>query len=301
MSFDAVIIGGSYAGMSAGLQLARARRKILLIDAGQARNRFASHSHGFLTHDGAPPVEIAAEARSQLMEYPTVEWRTGRVEAITGEADDFLVALADGSTYQARRIILAAGVTDELPNLTGLADQWGKHVFHCPYCHGYELGKEGIGVLASSELAMHQGLMLPDWGTTTLFLNDAFDPNAEQLAQLKARGTQVEYGAASHLNEQTKGIELVMQDGRVFPLSGLFVAPRIHLDPLVAQLGCELEESPMGKVVKTDEMQASSIPGIFACGDVARAAGSVTFAVADGAMAGGSTHRTLMFRCEVRG
>ncbi|MBR9905816.1 MAG: NAD(P)/FAD-dependent oxidoreductase, partial [Gammaproteobacteria bacterium] len=195
MSFDAVIIGGSYAGMAAGLQLARARRKILLIDAGQPRNRFASHSHGFLTQDGAPPAEIAAEARSQLMEYPTVEWRTGRLEVVTGTADNFLVALADGSTYQARRIILAAGVTDELPGLPGLAELWGKRVFHCPYCHGYELGKEGIGVLATSELAMHHGLMLPDWGATTLFLNDAFEPNAEQLAQLKARGTQVEYGA----------------------------------------------------------------------------------------------------------
>lgn len=294
MSFDAVIIGGSYAGMAAGLQLARARRKILLVDAGQPRNRFASHSHGFLTQDGASPAEIAAEARSQLMEYPTVEWRMGQVEAIAGQADNFSVALADGSTYQARRIILAAGVTDELPVLPGLAELWGKHVFHCPYCHGYELGKEGIGVLASSELAMHHGLMLPDWGATTLFLNDAFEPNAEQLAQLKARGTQVEYGAAARLSAQAEGVELVMQDDRVFLLVGLFVAPRIHLGPLVAQLGCELEESPMGNIVKTDAMQATSIPGVFACGDVARAAGSVTFAVADGAMAGLSTHRTLM-------
>ena len=298
MSFDAVIIGGSYAGMAAGLQLARARRKILLIDAGQPRNRFASHSHGFLTQDGAPPAEIAAEARSQLMEYPTVEWRTGRVETVTGEPDNFLVALADGSSYQARRIILAAGVTDELPGLPGLAELWGKRVFHCPYCHGYELGKEGIGVLATSELAMHHGLMLPDWGATTLFLNDAFEPNAEQLAQLKARGTHIEYGAAARLDSQTEvGVELVMQDGRVFPLVGLFVAPRIHLSPLAAQLGCELEESPMGSIVKTDAMQATSIPGVFACGDVARAAGSVTFAVADGAMAGLSTHRSLMFGC----
>ncbi|WP_353048333.1 FAD-binding protein [Halomonas sp. ISL-56] len=105
MNFDAVIIGGSYAGMAAGLQLARARRKIVLVDAGQPRNRFAAHSHGFLTQDGTPPAEIAAEARSQLMEYPTVEWRTGQVEAITGQVDNFCVALADGGSYQARRII----------------------------------------------------------------------------------------------------------------------------------------------------------------------------------------------------
>lgn len=297
MSFDAVIVGGSYAGMAAGLQLARARRRVLLVDAGQPRNRFASHSHGLLTQDGMPPAEIAAEALGQLMEYPTVEWRTGQVEAVTGGVDSFLVELADGSTYQARRIILAAGVTDELPGLPGLAEQWGKNVFHCPYCHGYELGKEGIGVLATSELAMHHGLMLPDWGATTLFLNDAFEPNAEQFAQLKARGTQIEYGAAVRLDEQADGVELVMQDGRVFPLTGLFVAPRIQLSPLVAQLGCELEELPLGSIVKTDALQATSIPGVFACGDVARAMGSVSFAVADGAMAGLSAHRTLMFGC----
>lgn len=253
MSFDAVIIGGSYAGMAAGLHLARARRKILLVDADQPRNRFASHSHGFLTQDGAPPVEIAAEARSQLMEYPTVEWRTGRVEAVTGEADNFLVALADGSSYQARRIILAAGVADELPGLPGLAELWGKHVFHCPYCHGYELGKEGIGVLATLELAMHHGLMLPDWGATTLFLNDAFEPSADQLAQLKARGTRVEYGAAERLNEQANGVELVMQDGRVFPLVGLFVAPRIHLSHWQHSWAASLKSLPWG--VSSKQMQ----------------------------------------------
>lgn len=296
MIFDAVIIGGSYAGMAAGLQLARARRQVLVVDAGEPRNRFASHSHGFLTQDGTPPNEIAAEARSQLMEYPTVEWRAGRAEAVAGEADNFSVALADGSTYQARRIILAAGITDELPSLPGLAEQWGKHVFHCPYCHGYELGKEGIGVLATSELAMHHGLMLPDWGMTTLFLNDAFEPSSEQLAQLRGRGTHIERGAVARVNEQAGTcIELVMQDGRLFPLAGLFVAPTLHLGLLVAQLACELEETPMGRIVKTDAMQATSISGIFACGDVARAAGSVTFAVADGAMAGLAVHRSLMF------
>ncbi|WGI26217.1 FAD-dependent oxidoreductase [Halomonas alkaliantarctica] len=151
-------------------------------------------------------------------------------------------------------------------------------------------------MLATSELAMHHGLMLPDWGETTLFLNEAFEPSADQLAQLKARGTHIEYGTAARLVSQTGGgIELLMQDGRVFPLMGLFVAPRIHLGPLVAQLGCEIEESPMGSIVKTDVLQATSIKGVFACGDIARAAGSVTFAVADGAMAGLSTHRTLMF------
>ncbi|MDW5377192.1 NAD(P)/FAD-dependent oxidoreductase [Halomonas sp. HP20-15] len=298
MTFDAVIIGGSYAGMTAGLQLARARRRVLVVDAGEPRNRFATHSHGFLTQDGTPPAEIAAEGRSQLMEYATVEWRSGRVESVTGAADDFSLALADGRTVKARRVILATGVSDELPDVPGLAEQWGRNVFHCPYCHGYELGGTGIGVLASSELSLHHGLMLPDWGETTLFLNDVFEPDADQLAQLEARATRVERGAVECLagrEGSSAGVEIVMRDGRVFALSGLFVAPRIRLGPLATRIGCALEETPMGEVVKTDAMQASSIPGIFACGDVARAAGSVTFAVADGAMAGVAAHRSLMF------
>ncbi|PAU76110.1 NAD(P)/FAD-dependent oxidoreductase [Halomonas salipaludis] len=296
MTLDAVIIGGSYAGMAAGLQLARARRQVLVVDAGEPRNRFAAHSHGFLSQDGTPPAEIAADARGQLMEYPTVEWRSGRVTSITGEAEDFTVGLADGGTFQARRIILAAGVTDELPDIPGVAEQWGTRVFHCPYCHGYELGQAAIGVLASSELAMHHALMLPDWGTTTLFLNAAFEPTADQLAQLDVRGTRIERGLVSRLQAgRGEGVEVVLSDGRQVPLAGLFVAPRLRLSPLVAEVGCELEETPMGNLVKTDAMQATSIPGIFACGDIARAAGSVTFAVADGAMAGLSVHRSLMF------
>ncbi|GHA99203.1 NAD(P)/FAD-dependent oxidoreductase [Modicisalibacter luteus] len=302
MTYDVVIIGGSYAGLSAGLQLARARRRILVIDAGQPRNRFAEHSHGFLTQDGVPPNEIAADGRGQIMEYPTVEWRTGKVDAVTGEAEDFTVAFTEvvgrREYARARRIILAAGVTDELPNLPGLAKQWGKRVFHCPYCHGYELGREGIGVLASSEMAMHHALMLPDWGETTLFVNDAFEPNVEQLAQLEARGTRVVRGLVERLADQgafAEGVALVMGDGRVFPLAGLFVAPRIHPSSLVQTIGCELEETPMGNVVRTGAMKETSVPGVFACGDVARAAGSVAFAVGDGAMAGLSVHRTLMF------
>ena len=296
MIFDVVIVGGSYAGMAAGLQLARARRRVLMVDAGEPRNRFASHSHGFLSQDGTPPAEIAADARGQLMEYLTVEWRSGRVTSIGGEAERFTIGLADGDACQARRIILAAGVSDELPAIPGLAEQWGKRVFHCPYCHGYELGQTAIGVLASSELAMHHALMLPDWGTTTLFLNAAFEPTAEQLAQLDARGTGIERGLVTRLQAgRGEKVEVVLSDGRQVPLAGLFVAPRLHLSPLVEDVGCELEETPMGNLIKTDAMQATSIPGIFACGDIARAAGSVTFAVADGAMAGLSTHRSLMF------
>ncbi|MCD0505006.1 NAD(P)/FAD-dependent oxidoreductase [Bordetella petrii] len=292
MDHDVIIIGGSYAGQSAALQLARARRDILVIDAGERRNRYAAHSHGFLGQDGRPPGDIAADSRAQLLRYETVQWQDARVAAAHAIEGGFRVVLEDGGAHTACRIILAAGVRDELPDVVGLAERWGRHVFHCPYCHGYELLKGKIGVLAVSELSLHQALMLPDWGPTTLFLNGAFEPDAGQRAQLRERGVQVEAGGVARLDGDCS---VVMQDGRAFDLAGLFVATRLHPSALAAQLGCALDAGPLGEYVATDGTKASTVPGVFACGDVARAAGNVALAVGDGAMAGAAAHRSLMF------
>ncbi|MBO1110606.1 NAD(P)/FAD-dependent oxidoreductase [Bordetella petrii] len=293
MDYDVIIIGGSYAGLSAGLQLARARRKVLVIDAGQRRNRYAAHSHGFLTQDGKPPAQIASEGRAQLMRYATVQWLDGLAAQARPVAGGFQVVLQQGTVHTAQRLILAAGVEDELPDLPGLAQRWGRHVFHCPYCHGYELQQGPIGALAVSAISLHQALMLPDWGPTTLFLNGAFEPDAEQQTQLRARDVRVEPGAVARLDGAA--VDVVMQDGRVFALAGLFVATRVRPGVLAAQLGCELEEGPLGPYVKADPVRATSVPGVFACGDLARPAGSVALAVGDGAMAGAAAHRSLMF------
>jgi len=293
MDHDVIIIGGSYAGMSAGLQLARARRRVLVVDAGQRRNRYAARSHGFLTQDGKPPAQIAAEGRAQLMRYETVQWLDDRVDQARPVAGGFEVTLRQGGVRTGQRLILAAGVEDELPALPGLEPRWGTHVFHCPYCHGYELQQGSVGVLAVSAMSLHQALMLPDWGATTLFLNGAFTPDAEQQAQLQARGVRVEPGRVARLDGAA--IDVVMEDGRVFALAGLFVATRVRVGWLAAQLGCELEEGPMGPYVKADATRATTAPGVFACGDLARPAGSVALAVGDGAMAGAAAHRSLMF------
>jgi thioredoxin reductase len=294
MSFDAIVVGGSYAGLSAALQLARARRKVLIMDSGLRRNRFAEHSHGFLGQDGRTPGAIAADARAQLMAYPTVEWVDATATDGSGEMNDFTVSAESGECYQARRIILAAGVVDALPDLPGLAERWGKHVFHCPYCHGYELDQGRIGVLASSELSMHHALMLPDWGSTTLFLNGAFTPDADQLMQLMQRGVTVEREPIRQLSGASIDIELT--DGRIIPLDGMFTLTRTSLaSPLGTQLGCAVEDGPMGPFLQTDMFKETTVSGVFACGDMARATGSVALAVGDGAMAGVGAHRSLMF------
>lgn len=297
MDYDVIIVGGSYAGMSAGLQLARARRKVLVIDVGERRNRFAAHSHGFLGQDGREPGAIAAEAREQLERYPGVTWLEGRAEGARRIEGGFAVDLGTGRVASARRLVLAAGVSDSLPEIPGLRQRWGRSVFHCPYCHGYELNQGRIGVLAVSEHSMHHALMLPDWGTTTLFTNGVFTPDAEQIRQLAARGATVE--AALVREVRGEGADLVLDDGRMFELDGLFAMPRTSLQiPWVEQLGCELEAGPMGNFVRTDAMKQTTVKGVFACGDIARAAGSVALSVGDGAMAGAATHRSLMFEAD---
>lgn len=292
MMHDVIIVGGSYAGLSAGLQLARARRRVLVIDGGLRRNRFAATSHGFLGQDGQAPEIIAAEGRSQLMEYPSVSWVQDHALEVEGQLDGFSVRTQCNGVFQARRLILATGVVDELPAIEGLKERWGTRVFHCPYCHGYELDQGRIGVLATSPLAMHHALMLPDWGATTLFTNGVFTPDVEQQAQLDRRGVSVESGIVRCLGGER--VDLELEDGRVFNLDGVFTMSRTRISPLAEQLGCERVEGPTGHYLHTSETSQTSVPGVFACGDTSLAAGSVALAVGEGVRAGTGAHFSLI-------
>jgi thioredoxin reductase len=292
-TLDAIVIGGSYAGLSAALQLARARRRIAVIDAGQRRNRFAATSHGFLGQDGRGPEAIAADARDQLLAYPNVQWLQDTATAAERDAGgETFTVTTPATTLQARRVVLAIGVADELPPLPGLADRWGKSVFHCPYCHGYELDRGRIGVLAWSPMALHHALMLPDWGTVTLFLNESFEPDAAQQAALAERGVTLVTGPVARVSGHAT-VEL--KDGRGFEMDGLFTATTTRMaSPIAEQLGCALEAGPIGPVIQRSPMLETTVGGVFACGDAARPFGNVATAVGDGAMAGAATHRSLI-------
>ncbi|MFJ7311617.1 NAD(P)/FAD-dependent oxidoreductase [Pseudomonas sp. NPDC098747] len=293
MVYDVIVVGGSYAGLSASLQLGRARRKVLVIDAGQRRNRFAESSHGFLGQDGRAPSDIANDAREQLLAYPTVQWLADTALEVVQAADGFQLSTVNGRQVSTRRLIIATGVIDELPAIDGLQARWGKSVFHCPYCHGYELNQGAIGVLATSPMSMHHALLLPDWGPTTFFTNGVFEPDAEQLAELHRRGVTLETRTVSHIGGERA--DVVLSDGEVISVAGLFAMPRTRMaSPLAEQLGCLFEEGPMGAFIQTDAMQQTNVPGVFACGDAALAAGSVAIAVGDGARAGAGTHRSLI-------
>lgn len=293
MIMDAIVIGGSYAGLAAALQLARARRNVLVIDSGKRRNRFATHSHGFLTRDGEAGATIAAIGREQFLAYPTARWLDGEVTAAERTDDGFRLEIADAESLTAKRLVLATGVRDELPAIPGMAERLGKSVFFCPYCDGYELNQGRIGVLAATPLSMHLALLLPDWGDTTFFLNGAFEPDADQRAQLAGRGVTIEPAPIRALEGK---LDVVLLDGRTLPLDGLFVTPRSEpASPLAERLGCAMDEGPFGPVIHTEMTKATSVPGVFACGDTARMGGSVALAVGDGTIAGAATHQSLIF------
>ena len=298
MTYDAIIVGGSFAGLSAALQLARARRRVLLIDAGLPRNRYAAHAHGFLGQDGKPPSEIVAQARDQLARYPTVAFLDG--EAASAEAvragGPFRVALADGREALGLRLILATGLRDELPALAGLRERWGLTVLHCPYCHGYENAGRPLGVLAAHPLSAHQAALLPDWGPTTYFTQGEFEPDAEQAALLARRGVRIERAPVVELLGASPALDAVqLADGRRKAIHALFVASRTHMaSPLAMQLGCAFDDGPLGTVIRVDALKQTSVEGVFAAGDAAIPMSNATLASASGVMAGVCAHRSLV-------
>ena len=299
ITHDVAVIGGSFAGLSAAMQLARARRRVLVVDSGSPRNRFAHASHGFLGQDGRTPAEILETARSQVLAYPAAE--LVRDEAVNAEAGDgaFNLTLRSGATARARRLVLAMGIVDELPALPGLRERWGRTVLHCPYCHGYEVADRRLGVLAVGEMSVHQALLLPDWSSdVTLFINRAFVPTPEQLGRLAARGVRIEERPVTGLIGEAPaltGICVTEGDGEtVIELDALFTASRTRMaSPIAGELGCAFDDGPFGPVIRTDARKETTVPGVFAAGDAARAPHNATWASADGVMAGISAHQSL--------
>lgn len=293
MTYDVIVVGGSYAGLSAATQMARTRRPVLVIDSGQRRNRFASRSHGFLGQDGRAAADIAADGKEQLLRYPNAAWLSAKALGIEIEEGTFLIQ-TETESVRGKRIILATGVVDTLPAVEGLQERWGKSIFHCPYCHGYELNAGDIGVIASGELSMHHAQMLPDWGTVTLFTNQSFVLSDAQRQSLFERGVKIDENRIRRISGHA---DVEMGDGSIHRMNGLFTLSRTHMaSPLAEQAGCMFEAGPLGEFIQVDPMtKKTSVPGIYACGDAARATGNVAIAVADGAQAGVGAHFSLLF------
>lgn len=296
MQHDVVIVGGAFAGLAAATYLGRARRDVVVIDAGQPRNRFASASHGFLGFDGSAPRDILARARRQLATYPTVRVIDGEAVAAEATGGGFAFTLATGETIFSRLAILAFGLRDRLDPIPGLWERWGKTVLHCPYCHGFEFSDRKLGVLWRTPMSAHQALLIAEWGPTTLFTNGA-DLDADAAAMLERRGVAVEPARlAEFVGDGPQMTAAILEDGRDVPLDALYVSPYSTLgSPIAAELGATVEDGPLGEIVKTDAERKTTVPGLYAAGDIAHAPHSVSLAVADGATAALSVHRALVF------
>lgn len=292
---DVVIIGGSYAGLSAAMALGRSLRRVLLIDSGKPCNRQTPHSHNFITHDGETPAAIAAKARGQVMRYPTVSWLSDTVLSSrkTGEGR-FELETASGKTFRARRILLATGVREIFPPIEGIEACWGISVLHCPYCHGYEVRGLPTGILASGEKAFELARLISNWtDRLTVFSNGPALLTAEQREKLHTKNIQVQEAQIRGIQHQNGHISaLLAEDGHRFELQALYHHPQLEQhSPLAAELGCELDN---GLYIRTDDFMQTSVPGVYAAGDCTTQMRSVALAVAAGGKAGATLNMGLI-------
>lgn len=293
---DVVVIGGSFAGLTAAMHLARARRKVAIIDNDRPRNRFAAAAHNVLGFDGRPPAEIRAAGLANVLAYPTVRHIVGEVVGLGGVADDFAVRLDGGETLAARRLILSYGVADQLPPLPGFAESWGKTVIHCPYCHGYEVAGGRLGLLYSGPHQLHFPILLGDWSDDVTIFADGHDiPDADR-ARFAARGVRVVPGkvvAILHKDGQVTAVKV--EGGEEIGLDGLFAHPRVTPSTRLHQdLGVAEVEGAFGPYINVDDMFETNVSGVFAAGDLAIARHSVNGAINAGMLAGVSCHRSLL-------
>lgn len=293
-SFEVVIAGGSYAGLSAAMALGRALRRVLVIDSGLPCNRQTPHSHNFLTQDGVAPAVIASIGREQLNRYSTVQWLQDVVTDVQQEAGRFRVATASGKIATAQKILFATGITDHMPAIPGFADCWGISVLHCPYCHGFEVAGQPTGILASGELAYEFATLIHNWTKQlTLFTNGPSGLRAEQAERLQQQGIQiVEQPVQEILHEQGHLQQLVFSNGQTHAIRALYArVPFSQHSPLPEALGCALNSHGL---LQTDDMLHTTVPGIYAAGDNCSPMRSVAAAVAAGNKAGAVINKDLI-------
>jgi len=262
--YDVVIVGGGAAGLSAALVLGRARRRVVVIDAGAPRNAPAAHMQGFLSRDGMPPTELLAAGRAEVTGYGVhvIE------DKVVGIEPGFTVGLANGDTLAARRVLVTTGVNDELPDIPGVRERWGRDLLHCPYCHGWEVRDQPVGVLGTNPGAVLHAQLVRQWSNDVIYFAHTHDPSPKDQAEFDARGITVVRGEVARLiveNDQLTGVELA--DGQIVSRAAVFIRPvnTPHPDGLLAALGCDLD--PGGFAI-VDATGKTSADGVWAAGNV---------------------------------
>ncbi|MFU8873978.1 NAD(P)/FAD-dependent oxidoreductase [Micromonospora sp. SL4-19] len=296
-SYDVVVIGGGAAGLSGALTLARARRSVLVIDAGAPRNAPADGVQGLLARDGIRPAELLERGRTEVRGYGG-QVVSGEVGAATREDDGFAVVLTDGRSVRARRLLVTTGLVDEVPDVPGLRARWGRDVIHCPYCHGWEVRDRAIGVLASGPMAVHQALLFRQWSADVTFFSHTAAPSGEEAERLAARGVRVVPGEVASLEiveDRLVGVRL--GDGRLVRRDALAVSSRmVARAGFLAALGLRPAEHPSGagEHVPADATGRTEVPGVWVAGNVTDLAAQVGAAAAAGTVAAAAINADLV-------
>ncbi|MFE9685901.1 NAD(P)/FAD-dependent oxidoreductase [Streptomyces sp. NPDC006285] len=298
--YEVVVVGGGAAGLSAALVLGRARRSVLVIDAGEPRNAPAAHMQGYLTRDGMSPAEFLAVGREEIARYGVELVRERAVDVARDADGEFDVTLGGGRAVHGRRLVVATGLADELPSVPGVAERFGRDVLHCPYCHGWEVRDQAFGVLATTPMGVHQALIVSQWSKdVTLFLHTVAEEDLtdEDLRRLAAAGVAVVPGEVAGLDvvdDRLTGVRLA--DGTTHERSVLFVAPRaVPHTGLLERLGAELQETPFGSYAAVDATGLTSVPGVWAAGNATGFAEQVVNAASGGYRAGATINADLLF------
>lgn len=293
-NFDVIIIGGSYAGLSAAMALGRSLRNVLIIDAGNPCNKQTPHSHNFITQDGETPAAIANKAKEQVLKYPTVQFLNDYAEKGSKTKDGFEILTKSGKKLKSRKIIFATGIKDMLPQIKGFSECWGITAVHCPYCHGYEIRKVKTGILANGDAAFETAKLISNWtNELTIFTNGKSELTENQVEELKSKNIYINDLPIDSI-EHNKGYisQLHFENGEATALKALYArVPFAQHSEIPEELGCEINEQGY---LKVDFFQNTSIPGIFACGDNTTFMRSVAQAVYAGSVSGSGANMEMI-------
>jgi len=295
--FEVIIIGGSYAGLSAAMALGRSLRSTLVIDSGKPCNIQTPHSHNFLTQDGSSPLEISTLAKNQVEEYETIEFYSGKAVATQKTENGFEITTENGEKFNSKKLIVAAGIVDEIPNIKGFKESWGISLVHCPYCHGYEYRGKKTGIIANGDRAIHLSSLVKNLTEdVTILTRGKASFTEEQLEKLVRNNIEIietEITKLTHENGYVKS--LVFEDGKEINFQAVYGAfPFKQHSDIPESLGCELTD--FGHI-KTDQFQKTNVPGLFVCGDNSSMMRSVSNAVMTGNVAGAMVNMELVTDC----
>jgi thioredoxin reductase len=292
-SYDVVVIGGGAAGLNGALMLARSRRSVIVVDSGSPRNAPAAGVHGFLSRDGIPPAELLDRGREEVRGYGG-QVISGEVGSVIRENALFTAELTDGRRLHARRLLVATGLSDELPDIPGVRERWGGDVIHCPYCHGWEFRDKAIGVLDTGPMSVHQAMLFRQLSEDVTFFSHTMPP--EQHEDMVARGIRVVDGAVASLevsNDRLAGVRLA--DNTVIGSDAVVVSPRMNARAaFLAPLGIQTAEHPAGSYIPADGTGRTEVPGVWVAGNVTDLTAQVGASAAAGAFAGAHINADLV-------